>query len=372
MRKNSLAIAIEAMSWIAYARLGERTALFRAADQLNASSDELREAHRLIMETTRFQNRLDNYVSQVSDAKPDRVAHGVSGFLRILAFLKFVDRMDERQLLLVTSSARQILGWKTLHPFEEAIGGIISQTLRIHPANDYERTALETCHSEWYVRRILLLFGRDMGLQILNRDLKPVPLYIRSNPLRNVSLTEQDAIGITVDEMEGVWKLSDPHKLGRKQLDLVRTGKMVIQDLSSIVSCLVASPQPGDRVLDTCAAPGNKTGHLAALMNNEGEIFSVDSSANRMTFWKKETRRVGCLIAHGIIADATKLELNMEADIALVDPPCSNTGVFAKNPAMKWTTLPVTPSGLDCEAESNPRRLIETCSHWRNSNVLNL
>jgi len=367
MRKNSLAIAIEAMSWIAYARLGERTALFRAADQLNASSDELREAHRLIMETTRFQNRLDNYVSQVSDAKPDRVAHGVSGFLRILAFLKFVDRMDERQLLLVTSSARQILGWKTLHPFEEAIGGIISQTLRIHPANDYERTALETCHSEWYVRRILLLFGRDMGLQILNRDLKPVPLYIRSNPLRNVSLTEQDAIGITVDEMEGVWKVSDPHKLGRKQLDLVRTGKMVIQDLSSIVSCLVASPQPGDRVLDACAAPGNKTGHLAALMKNEGEIFSVDSSANRMTFWKKETRRVGCLIAHGIIADATKLELNMEADIALVDPPCSNTGVFAKNPAMKWR---LTPSGLQALIAKQKEILDASSKHVRTGGSL--
>ena len=328
------------MSWMAYARLGERTALFRAADQLNASSDELREAHRLIMETTRLQNRLDNYISQVSDAKPDRVPHGVSGFLRILAFLRHVDRTDERQLQLAISSARHILGWKTLHPFEETMGRIISQTLQIHPANDYERTALETCHPEWYVRRILLLFGRNTGLQILNRDLKPVPLYIRSNPLREVSPAMQDAIGVNVDGIEGVWKLSDPHKLGRKQLDLVRTGKIVIQDLSSIVSALVASPQPGDSVLDTCAAPGNKTGHLAALMKNEGEIFSVDASADRMNHWKRETRRVGCLIAHGIVADATKLELNMQAEIVLVDPPCSNTGVFAKNPAMKWRLSP--------------------------------
>lgn len=325
---------------MAYARLGERTALFRAADQLNASSDELREAHRLIMETTRFQNRLNNYISQVSDAEPDRVPHGVSGFLRILAFLKYVDRADERQLQLVISSARRILGWKTLHPFEETIGRIISQTLQIHPANDYERTALETCHPEWYVRRIFLLFGRDAGLRILNRDLKPVPLYIRSNPLRNVSPGVQDAIGVSVDGIERVWKLSDSHKLGRKQLDLVRAGKIVIQDLSSIVSGLVASPQPGDSVLDTCAAPGNKTGHLAALMKNEGEIFSVDASADRMAHWKRETRRVGCLIAHGIVADATKLELNMQAEIVLVDPPCSNTGVFAKDPAMKWRLSP--------------------------------
>jgi 16S rRNA (cytosine967-C5)-methyltransferase len=147
-------------------------------------------------------------------------------------------------------------------------------------------------------------------------------------------------MGVNVDGIDGVWKLSDPHKLGREQLDLVRTGKIVIQDLSSIISGLVASPQPGDRVLDVCAAPGNKTGHLAALMKNEGEIFSVDVSADRMTHWKRETRRVGCVMAHGIVADATKLELKMDAEIVLVDPPCSNTGVFAKNPTMKWRLSP--------------------------------
>jgi 16S rRNA (cytosine967-C5)-methyltransferase len=339
MRRNSLAVAIEALSWMAYARLGERTALFRAADQLDASSDELRQAHRLIMETTRFRNLLDHYVSLVSDSKLDALPHGVSGFLRILVFLKYVDRADEKQLRLTISSARQILGWKTLRPFEETIGRIISQTPSLHPADEYDRISLETCHTSWYVRRILLLFGRDVGLRILNRDLRTVPLYIRSNSLRNdCSLTQDN--GVKVNGIEGVWKLSDAHKLGRRQLDLVKTGGIVIQDLSSIVSVLVASPQSGDRVLDICAAPGNKTGHLAALMNNVGEIFSVDASSERMAHWKRETKRVGCRIANGIVADATKLNLNTEAELVLVDPPCSNTGVFAKNPAMKWRLSP--------------------------------
>jgi len=340
MRRNSLAVAIEAISWMAYARLGERTALFRAADQLNASSDELREAHRLVMETVRFQNRLDNYIVQISDAKPEMVPHGVSGFLRILAFLKFVDQMNERQLKLVISSARQILGWKTLHPFEETIGKIVSQAPQIHAVNDYERAALETCHSEWYVRRILSLFGRGDGLQVLNRDLKPVPIYIRFNSLRHGYQLPEGTFGIKMDGIEGVWKLNDPHELGSKQLDLVKTGSIVIQDFSSIVSGLVAAPKPGDRVLDVCAAPGNKTGHLAALMGNRGEIVSVDVSTNRLTFWRKEIRRVGCEIAQCLVADATRLKLNFYADVVLVDPPCSNTGVFAKNPAMKWRLSP--------------------------------
>jgi 16S rRNA (cytosine967-C5)-methyltransferase len=170
-----------------------------------------------------------------------------------------------------------------------------------------------------------------------------------------------------VEGIEGVWKLSDSHKLGPKQLDLVRTGSVVIQDLSSIISGLVASPQPGDIVLDICAAPGNKTGHLAALMKNEGEIFSVDVSAKRMAFWKREVKRVGCLISHGIVADATKLELNVEADVVLVDPPCSNTGVFAKNPTMKWR---LTSSRIQA-LTAKQKALLETSSkHVRSGGTL--
>ena len=340
MRRRSLAVAIEALSWMAYARLGERTALFRAADQLGASPDELRQAHRLIMETTRFQNRLDYYISMASGDKLGNVPHGVSVFLKILALAKYVDGVDQKQLQVIIASARQILGWKTLHPFEETIGKIISQTPQIHADDEYEKTALETCHPAWYVKHVLLLFGRDVGLQILNRDLKPVPLYVRSNPLRNIPLSVQDAIGIKVDGLEGVSKLSNPPKLEQKQLDLVKSGKIVIQDLSSIVSGMVALPRPGDTVLDACAAPGNKTAHLAALMHNEGEILSIDVSPDRMIRWKKDTKRTGCLIAHGIVADAARLDLEVKVDVAIVDPPCSNTGVFTKNPAMKWKLSP--------------------------------
>ena len=334
MRGRSLAVAIEALSWMAYARLGERTALFRAGNQLDARPDELRQAHRLIMETTRFQNRLDHYVSMASGSRDSVAPHGVSVFLRILAFSKLFDRMDHEQLKLMISSARQILGWKTLHPLEEIIGRIISQTPHLLPVDEYDRIALETCHPAWYVKHILLVFGRDVGLQILNRDLKPVPLYIRSNSLRNPALSE-DVNGVKVHGLQDVCRLATP-KLVPKQVELVKSGRIVIQDLSSIISSLVASPRPGDVVLDACAAPGNKTVHLAALMNNEGMILSIDVSADRMARWKRETKRLGCRIAHGLVADAINLEPRIEADVAIVDPPCSNTGVFAKNPVMKW------------------------------------
>jgi 16S rRNA (cytosine967-C5)-methyltransferase len=71
-------------------------------------------------------------------------------------------------------------------------------------------------------------------------------------------------------------------------------------------------------------------------MDNEGEIYSVEISPSRSLQWKKETKRTGCSIATLIRADARKLPLRNQADLALVDPPCSNSGVFARNPANKW------------------------------------
>ena len=71
-------------------------------------------------------------------------------------------------------------------------------------------------------------------------------------------------------------------------------------------------------------------------MQNQGEVYSIDISSRRLAHWKKEIARCGCEIAKPVRADARRIPLRAEADLVLVDPPCSNTGVFARNPAGKW------------------------------------
>lgn len=118
LMKDSLAVAIEALSWMAYEGIGERTALFKAADQLEVKgANELRQAYRLIMETTRFQNRLDYLISHViSEVEFERIPHGIRSFLRIIAYLKYVDGTRQTDLERQVELARQILGWKELRP----------------------------------------------------------------------------------------------------------------------------------------------------------------------------------------------------------------------------------------------------------------
>ncbi len=345
MLKNSLAVAIEALSWMAYAGLGERAALFKAAGQMRVNrADELRQAHRLIMETTRFQNRLDYLILQVIPVdEAGEVPHGIRSCLKIIAYQKYVEGISQSELVRLVAIARQILGWRELQPFEKQIAEIAAGKAnpQSYALPEFERLSLETCHPVWFVERLVNVFGRSFALQILGRDLQPMNTYVRLNSLKGTGEARKAEIGKHLGGSR-VGGLADVFLLSKKGRPsrIIESGEIVIQDLASIVAGYAASPRPGENVLDICAAPGNKTTHLAAQMHNEGVIYSLDISAPRLSHWKKEMGRCGCEIAMPIRADARRIPLKIEADVVLVDPPCSNTGVFARNPGGKWKLTP--------------------------------
>jgi len=344
LTKDSLAVAIEALSWMAYANLGERNALFKAAEQLGISrASELRQAHRLIMEITRFQNRLEYLISQaMTQDEIKRAPHGISSFLKMLAYLKYVDGASQKDLARTVSWARQVMGWREIHPYEEQIALIVSGSIPLRPdaLPEFEKLSFETCHPSWFVERMVRLFGRNRALRMLRRNLQSVPAYARLNSLKVTDEAEKVRIakGLGGSKIEGVKDVLRLGKPGRAllQSDLFASGVIVVQDLASITAGLVTSPKPGQTVFDICAAPGNKTTHLAEQMQNKGVIYSIDISDRRLAYWRKEVERTGCSIATPIRADGRRIPLKYEADVVLVDPPCSNTGVFARNPAIKW------------------------------------
>jgi 16S rRNA (cytosine967-C5)-methyltransferase len=340
--KNALATAIEALSWMSYAGLGERTALFKAAEQIGVDDrNDLRYAHRLIMEVTRNQNKLEYLIDRYLPKFTEELPHGIGSFLKILAFLKWVDSSEDKDLRRTIFTARQILGWKELHPYEDAISRIVSapQISYQQIDNENQRIALATCNPEWLLKKLEIIFGRNFALHVLQRNMTGLPTYVRLNPLKNTNssdLAERlQRLGSSKMDFGDVWKLSGASQLNQLSRH-ISNGEIVVQDLASIVASLIASPKPGDTVLDICAAPGNKTTHLAALMENNGKIYSLDISAKRLKQWKREVKQKGVKIATPTLADAANLPFICDADIVLLDPPCSNTGVFARNPLLKW------------------------------------
>jgi 16S rRNA (cytosine967-C5)-methyltransferase len=99
-------------------------------------------------------------------------------------------------------------------------------------------------------------------------------------------------------------------------------------------------PQPGERVLDLCAAPGGKTTHLSALMRAEGEIVAVERHAGRAQALKRTAERMHATNITVHVGDAAHYRPEASFDRVLVDPPCSGLGTLQSHPDLRWRASP--------------------------------
>lgn len=111
-------------------------------------------------------------------------------------------------------------------------------------------------------------------------------------------------------------------------------GLYYIQEPSAMAVAEIVDPQPGEKVLDLCAAPGGKTTHLAALMNQEGLLVSNEIHPARAKVLSQNVERMG--IKNAVVLNETpdRLATRFQSyfDRILVDAPCSGEGMFRKDP----------------------------------------
>jgi 16S rRNA (cytosine967-C5)-methyltransferase len=117
-------------------------------------------------------------------------------------------------------------------------------------------------------------------------------------------------------------------------------GELMPQSRGSMVVARTLGPQPGERVLDLCAAPGAKTTHLAALAGDEGELVAVERHAGRARSLRRTLERMHVRSATVETADAGAARPGDLFDRVLVDPPCSGLGTLQSRPDLRWRTSP--------------------------------
>ena len=121
---------------------------------------------------------------------------------------------------------------------------------------------------------------------------------------------------------------------------LYRAGAYVAQSRAAMLVARALGPQPGERVLDLCAAPGGKTTHLAALMAGEGEIVAVERHGKRAQALARTCERMGATSIRVRTADAAHFTTDEPFDRVLVDPPCSGLGTLQGHPDLRWRMTP--------------------------------
>ncbi|MEM3676632.1 MAG: RsmB/NOP family class I SAM-dependent RNA methyltransferase [Candidatus Bathyarchaeia archaeon] len=301
--------------------------------------DASRAALKIFIEISKRKIRYDRLISTVEDSKASphlrRIIYlflyhveSCGGIEELCRFLKYL-----RGAFKVPSKVENIFGLLISHK----AGAEASPD----PRWEIEDKSLEFSLPPWFVEYCFKLLGRADGIRFMNSSLRSLPTYVRVNTLKG----DEDSIIETLRsegvELREVGLIPHVYKVERVSKPLVtleswRKGYITIQDLLSCLVGHVANPRPYDRVLDLCAAPGGKTAMLAQMMDNKGEIYSLDLSPGRLRVWRKEMKRLGVRIAKPILSDARGwLPLKGEMDLVLLDPPCTGTGILMKNPSMK-------------------------------------
>ena len=170
----------------------------------------------------------------------------------------------------------------------------------------------------------------------------PAPTILRANTLKIERKTLRNELRQERIDVEVLSKYPDALQLVEKT-NVFRTlafknGWFEIQDAGSQLISPYLNVQPGMRVVDACAGAGGKTLHLAALMENKGQIYSLDIHEWKLLELKKRAKRAGAQNIQTKLIDSTKVIKKMEntADRLLIDAPCSGLGVISRNPDAKW------------------------------------
>jgi len=118
--------------------------------------------------------------------------------------------------------------------------------------------------------------------------------------------------------------------------ELFERGAIMPQSRASMVVSRMLDPRLGERVLDLCAAPGAKTTHIAALIENDGSVVAVERHAGRAAALKRTCDRMDARCVQVDVADASVPRGDAPFDRVLVDPPCSGLGTLQSRPDLRW------------------------------------
>jgi 16S rRNA (cytosine967-C5)-methyltransferase len=197
----------------------------------------------------------------------------------------------------------------------------------------------------WLAERWLERFGWDECARLGFWFVGAAPLSLRVNRLRGdrddylLDLTALNVAAVPGSHPQAV-RLED--HLPIRSLPGYAEGRFAVQDESSMRVATALNPKPGMTVLDLCAAPGGKTTHLAELMRNQGKVVACDIDDRRLATLTSLCERLGVTIVEPVRLDADK-DAEPPAgpfDAALVDVPCSNTGVLGRRPEARWRLDP--------------------------------
>lgn len=206
-----------------------------------------------------------------------------------------------------------------------------------------ERLSIEMSFPLWLLQKWAHQYGIEETMEICKSTLEPPKVTARVNcnkttVLEVLSLLEEENVAAEKGDLSIDAISISNGNLAKSRI--FQDGYVTIQDESSMLVARALGPVNGDKVLDSCAAPGGKTTHIAELLGNNGEVISVDLHPHKVKLIEDQLNRLKLSNVKTLVSDSRHLQEHFnseEFDRILVDAPCSGFGVIRRKPDIKYS-----------------------------------
>ncbi|MBW4646985.1 MAG: 16S rRNA (cytosine(967)-C(5))-methyltransferase [Goleter apudmare HA4340-LM2] len=330
-------------------------ALDRVLQKVNLPAQDRRLVTDLVYGSVRRQRTLDALLDQLATKKSHQQAPDLRSIIHLgLYQLRYQERIPPSAAVNTTVQLAKENGFSGLAGF---VNGLLRQYLRLAeergkdnclelPENPVERLGVLHSFPDWIVEVWLEELGLAETEQLCVWMNQSPTIDLRINPLRSdlavveTALQSADVLVRRVPHLPQALRLISSSG-AIPQLPGFSEGWWTVQDSSAQLVSHVLDPQPGEVVIDACAAPGGKTTHIAELMGDQGKIWACDRTPSRLRKLQANARRLNLQSIEICTGDSRHFsQFENVGDRVLLDAPCSGLGTLHRHADARWRQTP--------------------------------
>ncbi len=329
-------------------------ALDRVLQKVNLLDSDRRLLTELIYGSVRRQRTLDTLIDQLAKKKSHQQPPDLRSILHLGFYqLRYQERIPASAAVNTTVQLAKENGFSGLTGF---VNGLLRQYIRLAekikedplqlPENPVERLGILHSFPDWIIQVWLEQLGLADTEKLCEWMNQSPTIDLRINPL----CTSIEEVEVALQSV-GVLVRRIPHLpqalrlIGSagsiQKLPGFREGWWTVQDSSAQLVGHLLDPQPGEVVIDACAAPGGKTTHIAELMADKGKIWACDRTSSRLRKLQENSQRLNLQSIQIYTGDSRHFaQFPNTADRVLLDAPCSGLGTMHRHADARWRQTP--------------------------------
>jgi 16S rRNA (cytosine967-C5)-methyltransferase len=325
----------------------------------------------LVYGVVRRERSLDALIDRLGKKKASQQPPDLRIILHLgLYQLRYLDRIPESAAVNTSVELAKTNGYAKL---AAVVNGLLREYQRLAmkgdplplPKDPISRLGVSYSFPDWIVEIFYKQYGSEEAEQILSWFDRTPSVDLRVNSLLNSTDEVRSAlvaVGLNVTRVNNL-----PQSLriiggtgAITKLPGYEEGWWMVQDSSAQLVTHLLDPQPGELIIDACAAPGGKTTHIAELMKDKGTIWAIDREPKRLRKVKENARRLQLTSIQTLAGDGRDMkQFKQTADRVLIDAPCSGLGTLHKRPDLRSSK----PEKID-EIISIQKALLEEVATW--------